>query len=436
MKTIKSYKSIIVFMFTAINFMLIIVSASQLKNTQLFLTMFSAIVALINLALVLSKRGTRYWLLIALISYYRHVYYYILSAYYNSINFVENPTLPYIFATNGSYNYAAFLMFLEQLTIMFAFIIYFKRNNTNESKGVKFQIKKDKNTTFKLLLLSILFCLTINSEHTVINYINNIITILFFMQAMLSIKGARIAKYIKFIGVVFVFMVVIIHIMSTNRKRIIYFGVASYFFLLRLFPDLKKAIRLSLFLISIFLVAILTMNRFSGTSLMNYVTNSNSITSYFLTIDRVAIGVETVDYIPNNLFIQLLFDIFRPIVGLGFILKSSKYRPSVDYFNERISFGGNTRSDQILPFNTQVSFISPIFLILVIFLLLNYFDKANKNLLKVSDARYTFLVAYALTVVSFFQVTNLTIIFNTLSYTVFPIYFIILFESYFNRWRR
>lgn len=248
---------------------------------------------------------------------------------------------------------------------------------------------------------------------------------LLFVIIMVLSKYGKNRTNINIKKYIFLLIVAILIIgirIGTNRKRFLADALAIFLLLSSLYPQYKKITFISLFGAGIFLFACTTLYRGmidSYGDFMNDFFDVGFFQAYFLGQYNVAIAIEAYKFSPDYLSIKtLIYEVFRPIFGIGSLIKNMDIQTAGDLFNFRISLGLSTiRNDQIIPLIGQgymyLGFIfSPLFSILFSRLGI-YCDKLYRNS---NQIEVIFLASYISFYLAQFMALNGTIILNNASF--------------------
>lgn len=330
-------------------FFIILLSKILFKDTtRLFYVVFSSAAAL------------RYLVLPVLI---------VLSDYYGGRSLVE--------PAPNSYARSILLMNYELIAIC---IVIFLIENHN-----KYTTKAEKNTAFSLegtnygyFLFGVITLFGIilfpNSMSTIniifpnsleydleLAFIENIIvyfaivakqlTFVIFTKKLYKMFLINKKEIYVFLSFVLALFNVLIYF-GTNRTDIIVSTIVSFLLLFKLFGKVVKKyfiITIIILLIVIFIVTVARDHRSisEGGSLLVDITDTIQI--YMGGVYNVAIAIETKEVFPQagNLSV-LFFDIFRPMIGVNFLVRTLPFEYSNIFFNQRI-WGNIERRSQILP---------------------------------------------------------------------------------------
>lgn len=166
---------------------------------------------------------------------------------------------------------------------------------------------------------------------------------------------------------------------GTNRSRILIDGIISLLIIYKLFGKKSKILIITLCIVLALIMVGVTIFR----QYVSITNDGNKLIGFTDTLQvylggpyNVAIALETKEMFPEASRLRvLLFDIFRPMLGVNFFIKNLPIDYSNVFFNKRIWIGIDRRS-QILPMigqgNLFFGFLfAPIFNIL--FIRLSYF---------------------------------------------------------------
>lgn len=251
-------------------------------------------------------------------------------------------------------------------------------------------------------------------------------------------KGNHVGN-IKYLFLLIVAILIIGIRIGTNRKRLLADALAIFLLLSTLYPQYKRITFISLFTAGILLFAYTTLYRGMVDSYGDFLGdffNVDFFQAYFLGQYNVAIAIEAYKFLPGYLSIKtFIYEIFRPIFGIGSLIKSIDLNTARDLFNLRISYGlSATRTDQIIPMIGQgymyLGFLfSPLFSMLISRIGI-YCDELYRNSTQIE---IIFLASYISFYLAQFMSLNVTIILNTVSFLLAIFIPIFLLSMFFNR---
>ncbi|MFA0083544.1 hypothetical protein AB4383_16095 [Vibrio breoganii] len=212
----------------------------------------------------------------------------------------------------------------------------------------------------------------------------NILCINVLYALSLKYNEGKNKKYLLFAMLV-TFISILIY-SGTNRTDILINAIVLMFFLYKLFGRVALKTSLILVILMPIIFSIITQHR-------QYVTRDQTslelkndyMQTYFGGVYNVAIGLEIENNYPEaSHYSVMLFDIFRPMIGVGLFIKNMDIKYSNIYFNDRMWRHVDRRS-QIMPMvaqgNLYFGFIgAPIFTVLFVMLALKLIKFINGNL--------------------------------------------------------
>ena len=204
------------------------------------------------------------------------------------------------------------------------------------------------------------------------------LTFLVVTKKMGRLYSRRPSSIYLYIALFFAFINIFTY-WGTNRSDIIISSFATYLVLLHVFGKIINRYATVGFFLLIVIIGSVSQHR-ENVSITGGSNTLVDVTDLFQVYTggpyNVAISIETKDYYPEASHLSvLLFDVFRPMIGVNILLKDMPQVYSNIYFNMRMWTHVDRRS-QILPMigqgNLYFGFLfSPIFSIL--FVLLAYF---------------------------------------------------------------
>lgn len=376
-----------------------------------------------------------FWKIVVLVNYVKNVFFLILYAITVNNSGIIIFKLPYIDPLLDSVVKAGTLMNIELLIIILFFLWCIYKNQKFEGKKIEIPKSDYEGNVWLLHFFIILLLITyaIPAKVDITNslpsflqttYFFKIVLLLVYFESIEFFENKFINRSNFFIFTCILSVLLLFFSLENNRKNTIFLMLSVMFFLCAKFPEYKKIILVPSVTIGGVTFSVLTQSRFN-TSIIEMFTNVDTFRSYFLPIDKIATGLEIKNFNYEANFYQLFIDIFRPFLGIGFFVKSflAKINVSGDFYHERISYGGLGRTDQILPYTAQVGNYSWVLLIIFTCIILyvgNYYDQKIKFCLKNPknlDARWTYVYVQIILILSQFQIINLTILVNKITFS-------------------
>lgn len=181
-----------------------------------------------------------------------------------------------------------------------------------------------------------------------------------------------------------------------SRVDILICAIASLLIATHLFGSRMKAVAVFvLFFVSVLIVYVTSAREVVTTSASALVNFTDIVQVYTGGIYNVAIGLETKEWFPEAGSISVLFfDIFRPMVGVNYLIKDLDILYSNIYFNERMWVYIDRRS-QIIPMVAQGNLffgyvLAPV--LSVLFVSLYYFLETIIKTTRYIEVRYFLLL--------------------------------------------
>ncbi len=398
------------------------------------------------------KKATIFLLVFTLISFFRFV---ILPITMVIANYSGGRSL--VTPRDSSFDIAVILMIFE-LLVSFLLIRIMERRihlkNLNQKK-LELKLGGRRNLIFILfIVLSLIFLLFDNRWLLVINFFQAQPLIWgddLPIEAMFGSYLFMIVKQMLFVFGIFyffksyqknkspVFLVLAITItvlnigifMGTNRADVLVGSFAALLLLFFLFP--LKNIKIIAVAMVIGIMGLLTQisetRNFSAYSAgkSNSLIMADNLQAYLGGPYNVAIAIETKSNYPQASNIEVLFfDIFRPMLGVNFLVRDLPLEYSNIYFNRRMFLADHPRS-QIIPMIGQGNlffgyFFSPLFN--VIFILLAYWFTSLA--LKRGNLMLFYFLILTVIRMSFMMGQNTMNLINDMSFNLFL--FIIIFH--------
>lgn len=236
-----------------------------------------------------------------------------------------------------------------------------------------------------------------------------------------------------FLSFIFVLINMFIYF-GTNRSDIIISAIASFLLLYKLFGRVTKNYLILGVVSLILIISIVSGTRSNASISENRLTGiTDTFQVYTGSVYNVAIALETKDFFPeaNNLGV-LFFDIFRPMIGINFLIKNLSFEYSNIFFNRRMWLNVDRRS-QILPMigqgNLFFSFLlAPLFSIFFI-RLFYYFEKI---MLKTKNLEIYYFFTLVVVRLDFFMRQNTMNMINDMSMNLVLFLVIFLFNQSLN----
>lgn len=209
--------------------------------------------------------------------------------------------------------------------------------------------------------------------------------------------------------------------MGTNRADVVITSIASLLIFRQLFPDFFKRMLISVsVIIPIMLSVIASFRKISsisdgGSKLIDF---TDKLQVYLAGPYNVAIALETKHLFPEaGHFSVFLYDIFRPMIGVGSFIADWPIKYSSLYFNERYFFSDHMT--QIIPMigqgNLFFGFVfAPIIGVLVICFAYYLHTKKMQN----QQIEIYYILTYALARLGMMAGQNATILMNDLSFNL------------------
>ena len=342
----------------------------------------------------------------------------VLGVYYSGRS--SNPP------ATGSIESAIFLMSYELLiSYLFIYFLYIFKERIYLSKDIFISSNKKKDIQFSktnfiyVIFFVIVIVLIIISPNSIRN-VNFLVPNESFERSFsaegflyaISVYGILIAKNLVFLMIMvflrkknnnkrnflWIALALLFVIINTSiyygasRSDIIINGIVSIMTFFICFPKLKKLPLLIFFIffISIIVSGVSSVRQIDYSKYVDFHHYADLLSIYLGGPYNVAMALETPIYFPEvSSFTVFFYDMFRPIIGIGYFLKNLPYHYSVYYFNYRI-FSGSYNS-QILPMIGQgyIFFgyiFSPIFSIFFIWIAY----KLSKNIEKSNNLELTY----------------------------------------------
>ncbi|QUI21960.1 hypothetical protein HZI73_06435 [Vallitalea pronyensis] len=218
------------------------------------------------------------------------------------------------------------------------------------------------------------------------------------------------------------FLVALLNILTyfgTNRSDIVISAIVSFFLLYKLYGQIMKKY-FALGSIALVLLIMLVTSARDNASISGHTNGLLDITDTFQVYTggpyNVAIAVETKSYFPEaNDVSVLFFDIFRPMIGVNFLVKELPFQYSNIFYNKRLWLDIDRRS-QILPMigqgNLFFGFIlAPLFSLF--FIRLHYYFEKKVAITKSVEIFY--FVNLAIVRLGFFMGQNTMNMINDMS---------------------
>lgn len=222
---------------------------------------------------------------------------------------------------------------------------------------------------------------------------------------------------------------------GTNRKNMVADSLATLLILWNVFPRYRKNAIVVISIIGFLLVSITTVFRgMSDNPLVVFsdLLNLDFLQPYFLGQYNIAIGIEAGKVYSNYIDVRTyVYGFFRPVFGIGSLLKGSSFFMTKNIFDLRMSEGINGfRGDQILPMIGEGFILFGVIFSPIITLVVSrigiYFDslysKSNKVEIIIISAIISFYLAQGM-------ILNSTIILNMLSFRL-AIYAPVVYIAY------
>ncbi|MBC1574025.1 oligosaccharide repeat unit polymerase [Listeria booriae] len=208
---------------------------------------------------------------------------------------------------------------------------------------------------------------------------------------------------------------------GTNRADIVITAVASLLIFKKLFPSFFKRVLLTTSIIVPFmLIVIASFRKISSISdgaskLIDY---TDKMQVYLAGPYNVAIALETSSLYPESGNVSvLLYDIFRPMLGVGSLISDWPIKYSSIYFNERYFFSDHMT--QIIPMIGQGNLFFGILLapiIGVIVIMFAYF--LQRKIRQTKQIEIYYILIYASARLGMMVGQNITILINDLSFSL------------------
>jgi hypothetical protein len=351
--------------------------------------------------------------------------------------------------SNGSLKLAAILMLWELILVSFAIYKWSKDYIPKAEAGTKkINMQRQPYIYIAFILAALLAIFAVPEARQGLSFLGNINSagneeigsqfilgireclinakyFLLFIFLMILKQNSGVIKgndLFKYICVLIIAILVIGLRIGTNRKRMLADALAVILLLGTSYPKYKKLTVLSLIAIGVSLVAATTVYRGMIDSSGSFITsywNIDFFQPYFLGQYNIAIAIEAITSNPDILNIKtFIFEILRPIFGIGAILKNFNFLTAASLFDARMSLGlHGFRGDQILPMIGQGYmylglFLSPIFSLLFCRMGI-YCDTLYRTSKRLE---VTFLSSMFAFYLAQFMILNATIILNILSF--------------------
>ncbi|MBC2324674.1 hypothetical protein [Listeria booriae] len=209
--------------------------------------------------------------------------------------------------------------------------------------------------------------------------------------------------------------------MGTNRADVVITAIASLLIFRQLFPKFFKHLLLSVsVIIPVMLTTIATFRKISsisdgGSRLIDY---TDKLQVYLAGPYNVAMALETKHlFQESGNFSVFLYDVFRPMIGIGSIISEWPVKYSSLYFNERYFFSDHMT--QIIPIVGEGNlFFGPIFapLLGVAVICFAYFLHSKK--IQSQNIEIYYILTLACARLGLMAGQNLTILVNDISFNL------------------
>ena len=178
------------------------------------------------------------------------------------------------------------------------------------------------------------------------SYIVNVARLLLFVLVLYWISVRREHKKKGgLVGIIMLGLLLAIYY-GSNRADYLLISIAGVVFYYRLFPKSNKMIAGFAFSFAAIVMILFSVARFTGANISTLV--SRNIDSYFGGIPNVAIAVASKRaYQGEYTLLNFVFELFRPMLGVGMLLKNLSIFTSSEFFNSYIYGQGHV--SQIIP---------------------------------------------------------------------------------------
>lgn len=278
--------------------------------------------------------------------------------------------------------------------------------------------------------------------------IDNLIIYIFIVakQLLFIILSSKLSNlYKKSKKNIFVLLNVLVLLLNitiyfgTNRSDVLITAIVSLILLYRLYGKQVLPYIIITSIVIVLLVLVITKSRqmvsiSKGTSKL--IDFTDMVQAYTGGIYNVAIAIETKIMFPEaSSLIVLLFDIFRPMLGINLFLKNMNVNYSNIYFNKRMWINIDRRS-QIIPMVGQSylffgRILSPIISLFTIKIMYSF----EKIRMKTDSIELYYFLTLVLTRFGFMMGQNTMNLINDLSYNLFLFALIYIANKYFYKRR-
>ncbi|MDY0933054.1 hypothetical protein [Chryseobacterium sp. CFBP8996] len=354
--------------------------------------------------------------------------------------------------THDVFNIAHIIMVYELIaTSVFASYLEKKNRRFSHNSKLHMTLGFNKNIVIIIFILCVLLFLSVSRDWLLaVNFfVSNPLEIELTGDAMLSSYLLILIKQIIFIYIVYymaklyskkkkiiylivTFIAMITNIgifVGTNRSDVLVPAIVSLLLISKLFTTkVAKGMSIIIFICVFALISQITETRnFSSISKGNseLIDRTDFLQVYLGGPYNVAIAVDTKESYPEAGKLEVLFfDIFRPMIGVNFLVKNLDIKYSNIYFNHRI-FKSDNRS-QIIPMVGQSNLffgvlLSP--LLSVLFVFLAY--RLNKFIVNSTNPLIYYFFTLSVARMGFLMGQNTMNMINDLSFNIFL--FLIIF---------
>lgn len=364
-------------------------------------------------------------------------FYLVYAQYYGG----RSPQMP----SNFSFDYAHVLMIYELIVTTIVASYFEKKNIKSEEPNLSIELSFKKNIVFFFFIMAVSLFLIVNKSWLlVVNFfvanpleidVSGDILIEAFLFIivkqivvvyLISFLAIKYKKSKNFIFLILTFLILAINIgvfIGTNRSDVLVPAIISLLLISKLFS--KKVVKgvVVFAVIGVFLMISQITETRNFSSISNgkneQVDQADFLQVYLGGPYNVALAVETDEKFPEASNIEVLFfDIFRPMIGINFLVKDLDINYSNIYFNRRL-FKSDSRS-QIMPMIGQGNlFFGPVFapLFSVFFVFLAY--KFNDFVKKSSNTLVYYFFTLSIARMGFLMGQNSMNMINDLSFNIF-----------------
>ena len=290
--------------------------------------------------------------------------------------------------TSNERNFAVFLMAYELIAVTVTIVIMYKKDKALSvgqliNGSYKYRYEKWHVVTILTILLICIVSLLNSAVISQFNFITpsltnalnysdnyrfyedtsamvkllaivfNVFLTLIFINAMIkyAIKYKKTNNYFYFIVSTACGLLNIVIYQGANRSAMMIKGIATVILLLVLFPKKKKQL-LCFFSIVIFSVLILISSARNHDVLSSALKIAKTLDEYVAGPEDVAVAMHIDKYSGNaGKLIHFIYDLCRPIIGLGSLIKTDTIMTTPEMYNYVIY--GSTEVASILPFIGQ-----------------------------------------------------------------------------------